>query len=104
MKQEELKAWAEASGREFIVFRTSDLIDALPYPEGVEQFQQIIRAYGRHRSVIASDRSESVPERGASGNRSIPCGRRDALDAEEKKRLVLILIGEIQANEPGWAP
>lgn len=44
-----LKRWLEQSGRRFLIMRTDDLVDALPWPHGVDALIQIVEAYRQHR-------------------------------------------------------
>jgi hypothetical protein len=47
-----LKKFLEASDRRFLVLNAPHLVDALPWPAGVELVQQVVSAYRDHRRVI----------------------------------------------------
>jgi uncharacterized small protein (DUF1192 family) len=53
-----LKRWLSASGRKYLIFKTDDLIDALPWPAGVETLMQIVREYDLQRQQIDSGQTE----------------------------------------------
>lgn len=46
---EHLKQWLRATGRQFIVLRADDLVDALPWPHGVDSLMLLIEAYRQER-------------------------------------------------------
>lgn len=46
---DQLKRWLRESEREYLVFSAADLVDALPWPAGVEALQQMCTAYAQHR-------------------------------------------------------
>ena len=50
-----LKRWLQETGRRFLVMRTDDLVDSLPWPHGVEALIQIIEAYKQRRQTVAAD-------------------------------------------------
>ena len=52
---EHLKRWLNATGRNYVFFKSEDLIDALSWPKGVEAFIAIIDAYRAHRRTIATE-------------------------------------------------
>ena len=54
-----LKAWLRASDREYLVLHAPSLVDALPWPQGVQALMQILEAYRSHRmaqSPVTRDR------------------------------------------------
>lgn len=57
-----LKAWLMASDRQFLVLNTADLVDAMPFPDGVELVQQVIAAYSQHRAMRESGWVHDMPE------------------------------------------
>ena len=85
---EKLKAWLLETGREYLVFAATDLVDALPWPAGVEAFQQIVQCYAQHR-------------------RAIPNGdafKGEPLTAEELEQAIAALLREIRKVRPDWRP
>ena len=46
---EHLVRWLNATGRKFLVFDASDMVRALPWPDGVDYLIQIIAAYRDYR-------------------------------------------------------
>lgn len=57
-----LKSWLTASGRKYLVLNATDLVDAMPFPDGVEMVQQVIAAYGQHRATRESGWVHAMPE------------------------------------------
>lgn len=52
---EHLKRWLRATGRNYIFFRSEDLVDSLSWPRGVEALIGIIDAYRAHRREIPTE-------------------------------------------------
>ncbi len=46
-----LRRWLRDTGRHWLVFSTAELVDALPWPRGVETLMLIIDGYRQHRCV-----------------------------------------------------
>ena len=46
---EHLKRWLQETGRRYLVLRTDDLVDALPWPDGVDALIQVLEAYRQQR-------------------------------------------------------
>lgn len=51
-----LKQWLRETGRTTLIFNALDLVDALPWPSGVEALINIINCYQQHR--IPKDKSD----------------------------------------------
>lgn len=65
LSQDQLRAWLNASGRTYVVLRSSDVVAALDWPAGVEKFRHILGAYQAYRQ-----RSQvELPCPGTSGER-----------------------------------
>lgn len=60
MDAKQLKRYMHESGRTFIVFRAEHLVDALAWPDQVEQFQNIVSAYAEHRSNLETGETDVV--------------------------------------------
>jgi hypothetical protein len=59
---EQLKAWLEESGRRWLVFDGLELVNALPWPGGVESFMQIIQCYRDTRAGYEKPETLTIPE------------------------------------------
>jgi hypothetical protein len=70
----QLKEYLLASNRKYVVFKTDDLIDSLPWPDGVNFFIQCVTAYRDQRLTIESGRVD------AEGN---PIYKSDDLEKDE---------------------
>jgi hypothetical protein len=99
---EHLKRWLEESGRSWLVFNSLDLVDALPFPDGVDAFMQLIACYRDYRSAIPSGRTETImdPTLGKEVTTSIM--KTDNLEVEELDRAIRFLIGQITELDPSW--
>lgn len=47
--KDHLKKWLKESGRQWLVFNAMDLVESLPFPEGVRMFQMILDYYREYR-------------------------------------------------------
>jgi hypothetical protein len=56
-----LKRYLSAADKTYLVLRTDHLVDALPWPEGIDAVQQVVSAYRDHRAVIPSGWVEVMP-------------------------------------------
>lgn len=50
-----LKDWLRKTRRHFVVLKSDDLVDSLPWPDGVESIIEIIECYRQHRAVKTVD-------------------------------------------------
>lgn len=89
MDQQQLKRWLAETGREFVVFNTQDLVDAMPFPAGVERLQQTVHEYEALRQRKPSGRVGHV------GEKEVPVGTGSKLTQEELTRLVEWAAGQM---------
>jgi len=99
---EHLKRWLEESGRRWVVFAAKDLVDALPWPEGINAFVQIVQAYRDHRAAQPSGRKAKVWDEHAHAMVEVPEMKGELLEVEELDRAIRFLISQITAKEPSW--
>lgn len=59
---EKLIAWMCTTGRRYVVFHAPDLIRSLPWPEGVEVFQQFVHAYAQQRRTLPVENAPDGPD------------------------------------------
>jgi len=107
-----LKQWLHASGRAFIVFDANDLVDGLPWPDGVDAMIQLVEAYRQHRCAEVAEEvpckrcakkpSPSCPE--CRGNGHTFRMKSDMMEPDELKKVVEFLMMQIRLADPNWSP
>lgn len=100
---EHLKQWLKQTGRSFLIFDAGDLVDSLPWPDGVDALVQIIACYRDHRAVKPTGRVAQETEAVLGKTVEVPTYKTDTLEVEEMDRLVRYLIGQITEREPTWS-
>lgn len=95
--KEQLKDFLEQSGRSWVVLNSADLVEALSFPEDVQEFMRIVDLYGRYRCSSPSGRTESF------GCYEIPVMKTDALEIEELDRVIRFLVGKITEKKSDWS-
>lgn len=99
---EHLKKWLEASGRRWLVLDTLELVDALPWPNGVDSLIQIIACYRDHRRVIPSGRVERQRDPTLKKEVDVPIMKDETLEVFELDRAIRYLIGQITTKDAKW--
>jgi len=99
---EHLKRWLEASGRRWLVLDAMALVEALPWPAGVEAFLQIVAAYRDHRAVQPSGRLEVIFNPVTKERVKVPQMKEETLEVEELDRVIRYLIGQVTEKDPTW--
>ena len=89
---EHLIRWMLSSGRGWVFFKAEDLIRALPWPGGVEAFQQMVDCYADHRSVIPTGRTEEIE------GTVVPIFKTDVLEDEEIIEAIRFLLNELRSR------
>jgi hypothetical protein len=97
-----LKQWLEVTHRRWLVFNAMELMDALPWPSGVEAFMQVVMAYRDHRRTIESGRTELVEEPLTGEMVEVPICKDENLEVEELDRAIRYLAGQIREKRPEW--
>jgi len=93
---EKLKTWLQASGRQWVVLNGPQLIDALPWPEGVQAFMHVVAAYRDHRSTIPTGETENV------GGEKVDLYHGEVLTLTELDRCIRFLIGKATELDSTW--
>jgi hypothetical protein len=111
---EHLKHWLRETGRQWIVLHAGDLIDALPWPEGVDAFMMIVEAYRQHRITIPTDygpcpkarvhRAGVVCDLCLNRGEIVIRSKTDVLEVEEMKEAVVWLLNQIRETDRTWNP
>jgi hypothetical protein len=97
-----LKAWLHETGRRWLIFDALELVDSLPFPEGVDSLIQLIACYRDHRRAIATGRFESCTDPVLGVPVDIPVGKGEGLEVEEMEQVVKYVIRQIVERHPGW--
>jgi hypothetical protein len=98
-----LKQWLKATHRRWLVFNAIELMDALPWPSGIEAFMQVVMTYRDHRRTIDSGRTELVEEPLTGEKVEVPVCKDEGLEVEELDRAIRYLVGQIRERQPGWS-
>jgi hypothetical protein len=94
---EKLIQWLEASGRSCVVFNARQLVEALPWPEGVSAFAQIVAAYRDHRSTIPTGETETI------AGKVVDKFHTEALTVTELDRAIRYLISQASTLDSTWS-
>ena len=99
---EHLKRWLDESGRRWLVFDAIDMVDALPFPDGLNSLIQIIACYRDHRSIKPSGRVEKQADPTLGNEVDVPIMKTDVLEPDEIDRAIRFLVGQITELVPDW--
>lgn len=99
---EHLKRWLAASGRTWLVFNALDLVDSLPWPDGVDLFKEIVACYKNHRATIPTGRVE-LQEDPTTGNMvEVQIMKGESLELEELDRAIRALVRLATERDAAW--
>lgn len=109
-----LKQWLAASGRRYIIMKTDELVDSLPWPEGVEALIHLIECYRQLRCtrVVETTPCPRCKGKPAAVQDCSACGQlgiynrlgSDVLEQSEVKEVIQFLLQHVQTTEPDWSP
>lgn len=99
---DQLKKWLEASGRRWLIFDALDLVDALPFPDGVDTLIQVIACYRDYRGTKQTGREETFKDPTLGKQISVPTYKGEMLEIEELDRVIRYLIRRITDKNPRW--
>ena len=97
-----LKKWLEKTGRKWVIFDALDLVDSLPWPDGVDEFGRVVACYTNHRRSIPSNRTEIQHDPIEGKDIEVTIYKTDVLEKEECDRLIRHLIKEQSERFPEW--
>lgn len=99
-----LREWLEQTDRRWLVFNAVDLVESLPWPDGVDALVQIVASYRDHRSLIDSGRFHDIEVTNHLGTeiKRVPIGKDDTLEVEELDRAIRYLTAQLVAKKPDW--
>lgn len=99
---EHLKQWLRASGREWIVMNAAELVDALPWPGGVQELADLVTLLAKHRSTKPSGRFSTVKDPLTKEEVAVPIQKSEELEPEELDRAIRFLVAQIRKHRPNW--
>lgn len=97
-----LKRWLLESNRRWIVFDAVDLVDSLPFPEGVDDFVRVVACYLNHRATKPSGRVEIQKDPVLGEEVEVQIMKTDVLEVEELDRCIRYLISLASEKDPKW--
>lgn len=98
---DKLTQWLEASGRSWLVFNARQLVESLPWPDGVSALAQIIAAYRDHRSTIPTGETETIET--PKGPVQVAKFHGEVLSVPELDRAIRYLITQASTQDPTWS-
>jgi hypothetical protein len=109
-----LKRWLIESKRQWVMLKSEDLVDALPWPDGVDILMQVIEAYRQHRVGVPVDYAPcpklKVHQKGrvcelcSNAGEVIVRSKSDLLEVDEMKEACVWLINQILEKDKSWNP
>ena len=100
---DQLKAWLEKSGRKWLIFDAIALVDALPFPDGVDTLIQVIACYRDYRSTQPSGRTERIKDPTFGKVIEAPIYKGEMLEVEELDRVIRYLVRQITDKKGTWS-
>lgn len=100
--QGHLKKWLVESGRKWIVLNGDHLVDALPWPTGVEAFMQVIACYRDHRAALDTGETQLVENPKTKEMDEVTMFYPETLTVTEMDRAIRWLVGEVTNIDPDW--
>jgi hypothetical protein len=97
-----LREWLEKSGRQWLVFNSAHLVDALPFPDGVEAFIQFVACYRDHRATLDTGETAWVENPKTGTMDEVPLFHSETLTLVEMDRAIRWMVGQITAMDPDW--
>lgn len=97
-----LKRWMHESNRRWVVLNGDHLVDALPWPDGVESFMQLVACYRDHRSTLPTGDTEVVVHPETGKKHEVPLYHPETLTVTELDRAIRWMIGQVTALDATW--
>lgn len=98
-----LKAWMLGTNRGYVIFRGSDLIDALDsVPNSAETFQQLVNIYTSHRLTQPTGDVKEFQDPSRHLMAREPIFKDDRLTTEELDQCIRQLTREMYDRDPEW--
>lgn len=97
-----MREWLEKSGRSWFVFNGAHLVEALPWPDGVEAFIQFVACYRDHRATLDTGEMAWVENPKTGKMDEVPLFYPETLTRTELDRVIRWLVGQITEMDPDW--
>lgn len=98
---EHMKLWLQESGRRWLVFDALELIDALPWPGGVQEIMDLISIYTNQRHKMTSGRMEKQEVMNQVVD--VPIFKSARLELPELDRVIRFLVAQAVKWDPSWS-
>ncbi len=98
-----LKLWMRESGRTWIVINSDELVDALPWPGGVQEVMDLITLLAQHRSTKPSGRFSKVKDPLTGEMVEVSIQKSEAMEPDELDRAIRFLVAEMRKHKPAWS-
>lgn len=99
---EHLKGWMHASGRRWLLLNGDHLVDALPWPNGVEAFMQVVACYRDHRAALDTGETQLIENPDTGEMDEVPLYYPEPLTLTEMDRAIRWLVGQITELDSDW--
>lgn len=94
---QQLRKWLHESGRRWLVFDALELVEALPWPHGVQNLIDTIACYRDHRAAIPSTTGAMVEQKDPHADPSkprmiqVPVTKPETLESAELEQCIAYL-------------
>jgi len=100
--KDHLIKWLIATDRAWLIFNAKDLVDSLPFPEGVEDFMRTVNAYAQYRNSTKTGQTFEVIDPITDEKILAPKLVGELLEKDELDRAIRYLVGLITEINPKW--
>lgn len=97
-----MKEWLEKSGRRWLVLNGMHLVDALPWPSGVDALMQLIACYRDHRAVLDTGEVKTEVDPITKEKVEVVVYHPETLTFTELDRAIRYLVQLITDLDPSW--
>ena len=100
--KEHLKRWVHESGRQWFLLNGDHLVDALPWPSGVEALMQVFACYRDHRAALDTGETQLVEHAITKEMVETPLFYPETLTLTEMDRAIRWMVGRITELDYTW--
>lgn len=101
--QVHLKQWLQASGRRWLVMDAMELVDALPWPGGVQELMGLVNLYTQHRRKFDSGRRQTMKDPVTGDDVETIIYKDEKLELAEVDRAIRYLVQQVLEWDPKWS-
>lgn len=100
---DDLVKFLEDTGKEFLVFKTRDLVNALKFPDEVQTLRHIMQRYAEYRQTLLSGASvvETIKTKDGPVNVEVPLSKTDALGYEDFEEIQDFVLSAFEKFKKG---